>query len=164
MIRCLHGADRDTCARCPRPLSKEDVVGDRAPRRAAPAHAPTVVAVVPTVRVVDQPPPAPERAELPAVWELVIADIERKTPPPAPLRSEPHALYGALLAVVEALAQLVGSTDIVADMRERDALGRVRYGTPLQPHNGRNPRVDAYQEALELLVYYRQHLYETEGR
>lgn len=43
-----------------------------------------------------------------------------------------------------------------ADMQERDRLGRERYGTPLQPHNGRDALVDAYQEALDLVVYLRQ--------
>ena len=30
------------------------------------------------------------------------------------------------------------------------------HGTPLQAHNGRDPLVDAYQEALDLAVYLRQ--------
>lgn len=45
---------------------------------------------------------------------------------------------------------------VIADMRERDAVGRERYGTPLQAHNGRDALVDAYQEALDLVVYLRQ--------
>jgi len=45
---------------------------------------------------------------------------------------------------------------VIADMRERDHVGRERYGTPLQPHNGRDALVDAYQEALDLVVYLRQ--------
>ena len=45
---------------------------------------------------------------------------------------------------------------VIADMRDRDALGRARYGTPLQTHNGRDALVDAYQEALDLVVYLRQ--------
>lgn len=45
---------------------------------------------------------------------------------------------------------------VIADMHERDAVGRERYGTPLQPHNGRDALVDAYQEALDLVVYLRQ--------
>lgn len=44
---------------------------------------------------------------------------------------------------------------VIADMRERDTVGRQRYGTPLQPHNGRDMLVDAYQEALDLVVYLR---------
>jgi len=41
------------------------------------------------------------------------------------------------------------------DMRARDAEGRRKYGVPLQPHNGRDVLVDAYQEALDLSVYIR---------
>jgi hypothetical protein len=45
---------------------------------------------------------------------------------------------------------------VIEDMQARDALGRERYGTPLQAHNGRDALVDAYQEALDLAVYLRQ--------
>lgn len=41
----------------------------------------------------------------------------------------------------------------------RDALAR----EPLQPHNGRNALIDAYQEALDLVVYLRQALEECKG-
>lgn len=53
---------------------------------------------------------------------------------------------------------------VMADMRERDATGRARYGTRLQPHNGRDAMVDAYQECLDLCVYLRQAIYERDGR
>jgi len=69
----------------------------------------------------DQPPPIP--SDRPAVWALVIAD-----------------------------------------MQDRDHIGRERYGTPLQPHNGRDALVDAYQEALDLAVYLRQAIAERDGR
>lgn len=49
---------------------------------------------------------------------------------------------------------------VLADMKARDAEGRRKYGTPLQPFNGRDPLVDAYQEALDLVVYLRQAIYE----
>ena len=45
---------------------------------------------------------------------------------------------------------------VIQDMRDRDQLGRKRYGTPLQANNGRDALVDAYQEALDLCVYLRQ--------
>lgn len=45
---------------------------------------------------------------------------------------------------------------VVADMQERDRIGTGKYGTPLQAHNGRDALVDAYQEALDLVVYLRQ--------
>ena len=67
----------------------------------------------------DQPPPIP--SDRPAVWDLVIAD-----------------------------------------MQDRDRIGRERYGTPLQPHNGRDALVDAYQEALDLAVYLRQAIAERD--
>lgn len=51
---------------------------------------------------------------------------------------------------------------VVEDMVERDQVGRRKYGTPLQAGNGRNPLVDAYQEALDLCVYLRQAIEESE--
>lgn len=45
---------------------------------------------------------------------------------------------------------------VIDDMRQRDAVGRERYGTPLQIHNGRDALQDAYAEALDLVVYLRQ--------
>lgn len=42
---------------------------------------------------------------------------------------------------------------VLMDMRERDALGRTRYGTPLTSHNGRDHLIDAYQECLDMSVY-----------
>jgi len=45
---------------------------------------------------------------------------------------------------------------VIEDMHERDQVGRQRYGTPLQAHNGRDTLQDAYEEALNLVVYLRQ--------
>lgn len=73
--------------------------------------------------VTEQAAPTPERADKPAVWDLVMAD-----------------------------------------MQARDSEGRRKYGTPLQPHNGRDPLVDAYQEALDLVVYLRQAICERDGK
>ena len=53
---------------------------------------------------------------------------------------------------------------VMADMRARDAAGAAKYGTRLQPYNGRDSIVDAYQEALDLCVYLRQAIYERDGR
>jgi len=52
---------------------------------------------------------------------------------------------------------------VMEDMRQRDEMGREKYGTRLQPNNGRDPLVDAYQEALDLCVYLRQAIYESRG-
>lgn len=72
-----------------------------------------------------------------AVWELVMDDVRERYVSPDVL---PHVL---------------------ADMRERDDIGRSRYGTPLQPFNGRDALVDAYQELLDGAVYLRQSLAEV---
>lgn len=44
---------------------------------------------------------------------------------------------------------------VVDDMKARDNIGRARYGTPLQTNNGRDMLQDAYEEALDLVVYLR---------
>lgn len=53
---------------------------------------------------------------------------------------------------------------VMVDMAGRDKLGRERYGTPLQPHNGRDALRDAYEEALDLAVYLRAAMYERDGK
>jgi hypothetical protein len=53
---------------------------------------------------------------------------------------------------------------VIADMQARDLVGRERYGTPLQPDNGRDVLADAYAEALDLAVYLRQAIYERDRR
>lgn len=45
---------------------------------------------------------------------------------------------------------------VINDMHERKRIGIERYGMPLQAFNGRDPLVDAYQEALDLVMYLRQ--------
>ena len=52
---------------------------------------------------------------------------------------------------------------VIADMHARDGVGRERYGTALQPFNGRDALKDAYAEALDLCVYLRQAIYERDG-
>lgn len=82
----------------------------------------------------DQHMPNPN--EHPACWDLVIADV------------------GRMNVGVHVLAATQ------KDMQDRDAVGFKRYNTRLQPYNGRDSLVDAYQEALDLCVYLRTVLYE----
>jgi hypothetical protein len=53
---------------------------------------------------------------------------------------------------------------VIDDMHERLAIGITRYGTGLQPNNGRDALRDAYEEALDLATYLRQVMYERDGR
>jgi len=50
------------------------------------------------------------------------------------------------------------------DMQDRLALGIERYGTGLQPFNGRDMLRDAYEEVLDLAVYIRGIMYERDGQ
>lgn len=50
---------------------------------------------------------------------------------------------------------------VMADIEQRAQVGEVKYGERLKAFNGRNAMVDAYQEALDLAVYLRQHLEEV---
>lgn len=49
---------------------------------------------------------------------------------------------------------------VISDIADREEYGMKTYGTRLQPFNGRDALVDAYQEALDLVVFLRQAIYE----
>lgn len=49
---------------------------------------------------------------------------------------------------------------VIDDIVERRELGISRYGTALQPFNERDALLDAYQEALDLVMYLKQMLIE----
>lgn len=49
---------------------------------------------------------------------------------------------------------------VIADIESRKAIGIERYGTALQPFNGRDALQDAYEEAIDLAVYLKQCLVE----
>lgn len=47
-------------------------------------------------------------------------------------------------------------TLVMQDVAQRRVHGIQTYGVPLQPFNGRDALVDAYEEALDLVMYLRQ--------
>ena len=49
---------------------------------------------------------------------------------------------------------------VVSDLLARMELGVERYGTPLQPNNGRDALLDMYEELLDAVVYLKQYLLE----
>lgn len=53
---------------------------------------------------------------------------------------------------------------VASDIHSRNRLGVKKYGTTLQPHNGRDALKDAYEEALDLCQYLRQALFERDGK
>jgi len=52
---------------------------------------------------------------------------------------------------------------VTADLADRYKLGLERYGMPLRPFNGRDSLIDAYQEAIDLVMYLRQAIYERDS-
>jgi hypothetical protein len=49
-------------------------------------------------------------------------------------------------------------------LKDRAEAGKKKYGVYLQTHNGRDALWDAYQEALDLVMYLRQRILEDESR
>lgn len=81
--------------------------------------------------------PAPVKSDRDAIQDLVVADL--KTP------------FQLMRVEVEEDVQWV-----TQDIEDRKRVGLERYGTLLQAFNGRDALMDAYQEALDLMVYSRQ--------
>lgn len=52
---------------------------------------------------------------------------------------------------------------LINDLQERVEIGVSRYGTALQPFNGRSSVVDLYEELLDALFYARSNYYEKHG-
>jgi hypothetical protein len=70
------------------------------------------------------------------------------------IQEEPEPIQNELPSVWDMVLQ---------DMKDRDTIGQERYGTRLQPYNGRKALRDAYYEALDMAVYLRQKIYEEEN-
>jgi hypothetical protein len=52
---------------------------------------------------------------------------------------------------------------VIADIEARRLVGIKRYGTALQPFNGRDGLTDAYEEALDLAMYLKQVIVERDA-
>jgi len=53
--------------------------------------------------------------------------------------------------------------EVIKDLNARDSIGRVKYGTTLQTHNGRDALNDAYQESLDQSMYLKQEIMNRDG-
>jgi hypothetical protein len=82
--------------------------------------------------------PLPIVNDYPFIHDLVIVDFERDR-----------------IAAGDATLDRV-----IEDVRGRKDLGTKRYGTALQPFNGRDVLRDFYEELLDAAAYFRQELYE----
>lgn len=66
-----------------------------------------------------------------------------------------------LLAEVEPMSSY--GDQVTADLCRRAAVGKERYGTFLQPFNGRDALLDSYEEALDLATYLMQAVVESKA-
>lgn len=82
------------------------------------------------------------------------APVEAETPLPAAAIEQPVPTPNDMPALWEI---------VIAEMQARDAVGRQRYKTPLQPHNGRDALRDMFEELLDAVVYARQAIYERDN-
>jgi hypothetical protein len=53
---------------------------------------------------------------------------------------------------------------VTTDLRKRAEIGKERYGTYLQPFNGRDALLDSYEEALDLATYLMQAVVESKAK
>lgn len=86
--------------------------------------------------------PSPTKNDGPSMHDLVVAEMQ--------LRADINHMHEVDDQTYEE------ATKLIEDLKERKAFGLSKYGTVLQANNGRNPKIDAYQEALDLCVYFQQ--------
>lgn len=53
-------------------------------------------------------------------------------------------------------------SQVIADIAQRRKVGISRYGTALQPHNGRDALLDLYEELLDGVMYVKQVMVERD--
>ena len=82
------------------------------------------------------------------------------TPEPAPMANNHPAI--ADIVAGELIAE--HAPKVAADVMARKEFGMKKYGTPLQPFNGRDTLNDLYQELLDAMKYARVALYEVQYR
>lgn len=80
--------------------------------------------------------------------------------PPPTARQESRKVLDAVLVEVD---RWVGGAPVAEALIARDEMGSAKYGTSLMTHNGRAALVDAWQEALDLVMYLGQAVQEGRG-
>lgn len=102
--------------------------------------------------------PAPVHNDLPSAHDLVAADLT----PARYSTITTDDMYDGVIDMFEELAARLGK-DPKQMMEARKQFGLQKYGTLLQPNNGRNHLEDALDELADALVYLRCDMYEQEG-
>lgn len=123
-----------------------------------------------------------------AIGATAHEDKQAKAPPMPPsvdpeafaIRTQPMPHYDPRMPDVTALVEArliakearliekwgvipgVNPWPLIYDQRARTVNGIIKYKTPLQPFNGRDARLDYYQEGCDMLKYLTQQVYEWE--
>lgn len=111
--------------------------------------------------------PLPVRNQFNSAHDMLIAAIEGweedNTPELKELEdhSDSTSAWGLLFVAMRALAKELG-VDPAAVIQARKNFGLEKYGTVLQPYNGRNNIEDALDEVIDGLVYLMCKMYENE--
>ena len=82
-----------------------------------------------------------------AFWQDPYCSVHGKLAQPEPTRNDEMSIQELVLD----------------DIQDRMEFGRKKYGTLLQPFNGRDALRDAYEEALDLVMYLRQAIEERDA-
>lgn len=53
--------------------------------------------------------------------------------------------------------------EVLRDFTDRAEAGKLKYGTYLETHNGRDALMDMYQEMLDMVMYTKQAIMERNG-
>jgi len=53
--------------------------------------------------------------------------------------------------------------EVIKDLNRRAEVGEKKYGVKLQPNNGRDALLDAYEEAQDLCLYLKQAMMERDN-
>jgi hypothetical protein len=95
-----------------------------------------------------QPLPVP-RSDAAGAHDMVLSDLRGIF-----VRRQAALRRSGQTKEAEAVRKLL--KEIETDLLERRALGLRRYGSLLQPGNGRDPLRDAYEEVVDLVAYFKQ--------
>ena len=87
--------------------------------------------------------------------------MEKNQPAPTP-NDHPVVWFEVIRRYLRTVDSDSFDSGIIADMLERHETGVREYGTPLQPHNGRDAGRDAMDEILDFSVYATQLLIELD--
>ncbi|AOE44553.1 hypothetical protein SEA_JUMBO_43 [Gordonia phage Jumbo] len=103
--------------------------------------------------------PRPEPNDGPSAHDLVIQDLHSGRMILGASDDSLEILYFKLASIYSQICRVLDRNP-ETEMLNRKNFGLAKYGTPLQPNNGRNQLSDALDETADALVYVRMEIEE----